>query len=298
MRGINTPLLTLLTSVPNDQQVIKELAGSHGFEVKKITSLAGGSINQVYLLDSSEGQKVVKINSAGKFPGMFAAEKQGLETLKQAKAFDVPEVLAVGAVEDRAYLLLEHKKEGAQKSHFWKVFGEQLAQLHKTTAKEFGFSDSNYIGSLPQYNGRCESAAEFYVSQRLEPQVKMASESGFSLGDLSRFYRNISEEIPQEAPALLHGDLWSGNYMTNEEGLPCLIDPAVCYGPREMDLAMMKLFGGFPAEVFQVYDENFPLQKGWEQHIPLWQLYYLLVHLNIFGSSYLPQVKEIIRRFS
>ena len=298
MSGINTPLLTSPTNVPSDQQVIQELANSHGFEVSKVKSLAGGSINQVYFLITSEGKRVVKINSAGKFPGMFAAEKQGLETLKQAEAFDVPEVLAVGEVEDKAYLLLEHKKEGPQKSHFWKVFGEQLSQLHKTTTAEFGFSDSNYIGSLPQYNGRCKSAADFYVSQRLEPQVKMASDRGFSLGDLSGFYRNILEEIPQEAPALLHGDLWSGNYMSNEAGLPCLIDPAVCYGPREMDLAMMKLFGGFPAEVFQVYHSHFPLQEGWEQRIPLWQLYYLLVHLNIFGSSYLSQVQGIIRRFS
>ncbi len=284
--------------MPNDQQVIQELANSHGYEVKKITSLAGGSINQVYLLEITEGKRVVKINSARKFPGMFAAEKQGLETLKQAKAFDVPEVLAVGEVEDKAYLLLEHKKEGAQKSHFWKVFGKQLSQLHQNTSDEFGFPIDNYIGSLPQYNGQRDRAAGFYIDQRLEPQVKMAMERGFSLGNLSAFYKNITEEIPPEAPALLHGDLWSGNYMTNEEGLPCLIDPAVCYGPREMDLAMMKLFGGFPTEVFQVYNDNFPLQPGWEQRIPLWQLYYLLVHLNIFGSSYLPQVQGIIRRFS
>ncbi|WP_029035069.1 fructosamine kinase family protein [Salinimicrobium terrae] len=285
-------------SVPNDQQVIHAMANSHGFEVQKINSLAGGSINQVYLLNTSEGERVVKINSAGKFPGMFAAEKQGLETLKQANAFDIPAVLGLGEVEDKAYLLLEHKKEEAQKEHFWKIFGEQLSQLHKKSTDEFGFPESNYIGSLPQYNELRKSAADFYISQRLEPQVKMASERGFSLGDLSGFYRNISEEIPQEAPALLHGDLWSGNYITNEEGLPRLIDPAVCYGPREMDMAMMKLFGGFPSEVFQVYDEHFPLQQGWEERIPLWQLYYLLVHLNIFGSSYLPQVKNIIGRFS
>lgn len=284
--------------MPNDQQVIQEMAGSHGFEVNKVQSLAGGSINRVYLLETLEGKKVIKINSSGKFPGMFTAEKKGLETLKQAEAFDIPAVLGLGEIEDKAYLLLEYKKEEAQKSDFWKVFGEQLSKLHKTSTDEFGFLGSNYIGSLPQYNERCELAADFYISQRLEPQVRMASDRGFSLGDLSGFYRNISEEIPQEAPALLHGDLWSGNYITNEEGLPCLIDPAVCYGPREMDLAMMKLFGGYPLEVFKVYDENFPLQEGWEERIPLWQLYYLLVHLNIFGSSYLPQVKTIIGRFS
>ncbi|WP_029037869.1 fructosamine kinase family protein [Salinimicrobium xinjiangense] len=285
-------------SVPADEKFLKILGDDLGFEINNIQSLAGGSINNVYLLDTSEGKRVIKINSAGKFPGMFPAEKKGLETLAGAEAFDVPKVYASGELEGTAYLLLEYKKEGAQKSHFWKVFGEQLSQLHQTSSEYFGFSSSNYIGSLPQYNEQRESAADFYVNQRLEPQVKMASERGFSLGDLSDFYRNISEEIPDEPPALLHGDLWSGNYLVNEEGLPCLIDPAVCFGQREMDLGMMKLFGGFPSEVFEVYHHQFPLQPGWEERMPLWQLYYLLVHLNIFGSSYLPQVKRIISRFS
>ena len=298
MSATNTLSPTSLMNVPNDKQVIHELANSHGFIVKSIDSLVGGSINQVYLINTSEGKKVVKVNSAHKYPGMFAAEKQGLETLKQANAFDVPAVFGFGKVDDKAYLLLEYKKEGSQKGHLWKVFGEQLSKLHKTSAETFGFAASNYIGSLPQHNERSTSASFFYVRQRLEPQVKMASERGFSLGDLSGFYSNISEEIPQEAPALLHGDLWSGNYITNDEGLPCLIDPAVCYGPREMDLAMMQLFGGFPSEVFEIYNEYFPLDPGWKNRISLWQLYYLLVHLNIFGRSYLPQVKEIIRRFS
>lgn len=282
----------------NDEQFIHELGEHNCFIINSIKPLAGGSINQVYLLATSEGKKVLKVNSADKFPGMFAAEKEGLRTLRQAEAFDVPEVYDCGQLGEKAFLLLEYKKEGSQKRHFWQVFGEQLSQLHKPPAETFGFSSSNYIGSLPQYNEHRETAADFYVNQRLEPQVKMASERGFALGDLSRFYRNISEEIPEEPPALLHGDLWSGNYLVNEKGQPCLIDPAVCFGPREMDLAMMKLFGGFPEEVFKTYNSAFPLQKGWEQRIPLWQLYYLLVHLNIFGSSYLPQVKDIIRRFS
>ena len=285
-------------SVQRDEQLIHDLENSIGFKVNSIQSLAGGSINRVYLLDTSEGKRVIKINASEKFPGMFAAEKAGLETLKRAEAFDIPETYICAEADGLSYLLLEYKKEGAQKPDFWKVFGKQLANLHRNTSEAFGFLADNYIGSLPQYNDHRETAADFYISQRLKPQVKMASKNGFSLGDLSGFYRNISEAIPQEPPALLHGDLWSGNYLINEEGLPCLIDPAVCYGPREMDLAMMKLFGGFPEEVFREYDQSFQLQPGWEERIELWQLYYLLVHLNIFGRSYLPQVKEIIRRFS
>ncbi|HET8753258.1 MAG TPA: fructosamine kinase family protein, partial [Salinimicrobium sp.] len=121
---------------------------------------------------------------------------------------------------------------------------------------------------------------------------------GFSFQNLDRIFKNISSEIPEEPPALIHGDLWSGNYLVNEKGLPCLIDPAVSFAPREMDLAMMKLFGGFPENVFNIYSEIFPVQPKFESRISLWQLYYLLVHLNIFGSSYLPSVTGILQRFS
>lgn len=285
-------------SVPDEKQIIPELSERLGFKINSVTPLTGGSINNVLHLTTSRGDMVLKVNSAKKFPGMFPAEKTGLETLADARAFDVPEVYDCGELDGTAYLLIEFKQENLQKPHFWEVFGEQLARLHQTGASQFGFTSSNYIGSLPQYNDFRTSAADFYVSQRLEPQVKMALERGFSLGDLTAFYRNISNEIPGESPALIHGDLWNGNYLINEEGLPCLIDPAVNFGPREMDLAMMKLFGGFPEEAFETYNEHFPLQEGWEQRIPIWQLYYLLVHLNIFGSGYLQQVKQVINRFS
>lgn len=238
------------------------------------------------------------MNSSVEFPGMFQAEKQGLEELKKAGAIDVPGVLGCGEIADTAFLILEHKKQGTQKGHFWKLFAEGLSALHKVTAPQFGFHSSNYIGSLPQENGHETSAANFYIRQRLQPQFEMAAKNGFAFEGLDRVYDNISEEIPKEPPALIHGDLWNGNYITNEEGSPCLIDPAVSYGPREMDLAMMKLFGGFPETVFSEYRSAFPLEPDFENRISMWQLYYLLVHLNIFGRSYLPQVERIVKSFS
>ena len=274
----------------SERNELEQIAISEGFELKEYSSLAGGSINHVYLLNTSEGKKVIKINSLSAFPGMFPAEKAGLEALKNSGSIDVPAVLGLGELNDTAYLILEYIEEAPQKPDFWVHFAQDLAALHRNSADYFGFEEDNYIGSLPQYNGREKSAAEFYIRQRLEPQLRMASKNGFSFDHLDKIFKNISEAIPQEPPALIHGDLWGGNYIINKNGLPCLIDPAVCYGPREMDLAMMKLFGGFPQEVFEEYHKIFPLEPGFEERVPLWQLYYLLVHLNIFGSSYLPQV--------
>lgn len=282
----------------NEQSSIHAIAEEEGFFIKNISPLAGGDINAVFLLDTSEGKKVIKVNEANRYPGMFKAEKEGLEALKNSETVDVPAVLGLGTAGNITYILLEYKAKSPQKPHFWEQFAKDLAALHQKTAAQFGFQTSNYIGSLPQHNGKHSSASDFYIEERLEPQLKMALENGFSFEKLERSLKHISEAIPQEAPALLHGDLWNGNYITNERGLPCFIDPAVSYGPREMDLAMMKLFGGFPEEVYLKYDEIFPLQDGFSERLPLWQLYYLLVHLNIFGSSYLPQVRTILKSFS
>ncbi|MFD0976531.1 fructosamine kinase family protein [Salinimicrobium gaetbulicola] len=282
----------------NEQSSIHAIAEEEGFFIKNISPLAGGDINAVFLLDTSEGKKVAKVNEANRFPGMFKAEKEGLEALKGSNTVDVPEVLGLGTTGNITYILLEYKARAPQKPDFWDRFAQDLASLHQNTNGQFGFHTSNYIGSLPQHNGKHESAAEFYIEERLEPQLKMALENGFTFEKLERSLKNISEAIPKQAPALLHGDLWNGNYITNEQGLPCFIDPAVCFGPREMDLAMMKLFGGFPEEVYLKYDEIFPLEKGFYERVPFWQLYYLLVHLNIFGSSYLPQVRSILKSFS
>ncbi|GHA26156.1 aminoglycoside phosphotransferase [Salinimicrobium marinum] len=286
-------------NVPNDlQKIIDQLEAAEGFKVSNFSSLSGGSINTVYLLKTTSGERVIKLNKASEFPSMFEAEKEGLEALRNSNTIDVPEAFSCGTIDFTSYLLLEHKPEGKPLAEFPRLFAEDLAALHKISAPDFGFHSSNYIGSLPQYNGKETSASDFYIHQRIEPQIKMASERGFSFSDLDTIFKNIAAEIPEESPALIHGDLWSGNYLVNSEGRPCLIDPAVSYGPREMDLAMMKLFGGFSEEIFRSYQEIFPLEPGFQKRIPLWQLYYLLVHLNIFGSSYLSRVKSILNNFS
>lgn len=279
------------------KDLFKQIAAQNNFKLNVIQSLFGGDINAVYHLDTDKGEFVVKCNDAKKFPGMFAAEYKGLNLLRATNSFLIPEVFAHNQVENTAYLLMAYISPGTKSSGFWKDFGVNLALMHQNSHSTFGLTYDNYIGSLPQYNAECNSTSEFFIQQRLKPQFNIAAEKGFTFSDLSSFYTNIAKVIPEEPSALVHGDLWNGNYMISTSGKPVLIDPAVAYAPREMDIAMMHLFGGFPAEVFQAYESIYPLQQNWKNRVDIWQLYYLLVHLNLFGAGYLTQVKAVLRKY-
>ncbi len=280
-------------------EILQEIVQKHKLKLQKTSKLTGGDINEVYLLETSSGKYVVKIQKPQNLlPKLFEAEAKGLQLLRQSNTFVIPEVIANGTTKAGTYLLLSYIPDSLKDSNFWKVFGQNLAQMHRITAPHFGLDYHNYIGSLPQYNSTCTSAIEFYITQRLEPQLKISKDLGYNIPKLSIFYKNIENEIPNEIPSLIHGDLWNGNYLVAANGLPALIDPAVAFAPREMDLAMMQLFGGFPKETFKAYDSHFPLQEGWKERIPLWQLYYLWVHLNLFGSGYQQSVFRIIKQYS
>ncbi len=277
----------------------KFIAETNAIEITDVKELGGGDINEVFLITTSAGQElVVKLNDSKKYPNMYRAEKNGLETLAGTNTIQIPKVINYGETGDQSYILMEYIATGKPGGDFWETFATQLADLHRNTSAQFGFSEDNYIGSLPQQNNPITDAAEFYVTQRLEPQLELAKKQDFDLGISKYFLRNISENIPDEPPALIHGDLWNGNLLITAEGSACLIDPAVAYAPREMDLAMMKLFGGFDPRLFRTYAEEFPLERGFEERLPLWQLYYLLVHLNIFGKGYLNQVNNIIKKYN
>jgi len=277
---------------------LQKIVAQKNLELLEIKRLSGGDINDVYLLKCTHSDFVIKLNDAEKFPGMFEAEAKGLSTLKASESFRIPEIINYGIEGEQSYLLLENIEQGGISNRFWPDFAEQLAGLHMSTNSKFGLDHSNYIGSLPQRNDHHDVASEFYIAERLEPQFTLAHDQGYLFSDLSAFYKNISEIIPPENPSLIHGDLWSGNYLVSSKEEPVLIDPAVAFAPREMDLAMMQLFGGFPTQVFSIYNEIFPLTENWESRIPLWQLYYLLVHLNLFGSGYLSQVEQIVKSYS
>lgn len=264
--------------------------------------LSGGDINDAYRVDCAKGAFFVKANQRAP-AGMFAAEARGLDWLREARALRIPNVIVVSEPADRVgYLVLEYLEAGKPGPHFDEAFARGLAKLHRAGAAEFGFSHDNYIGSLPQSNEPAPSWAEFYVTRRLLPQLERAAASGRASYSMRRGFERLFGAMPElvgapEPPSRLHGDLWGGNLYVADNGEPCLIDPAVYAGHREVDLAMMRLFGGFSERVFAAYHEAYPLAPGAEERVALYQLYPLLVHVNLFGGSYVSSVERALARY-
>lgn len=264
-----------------------------------VQRVPGGSINNTYRLSADNSNFFIKVNDHSHFPDMFEMERAGLESLRRSNSFRMPKVFSVSHYNDRAILLMEFIEEGESSGGFWPEFADRLARLHRNSNEQFGYPYDNYIGSLRQSNQQDASWPKFFIEQRLEPQIRLA-EKLLTAADrqlFNRLFNRLEELIPVEPPALVHGDLWGGNYLADQKGAPVLIDPAVYYGHREMDLAMMQLFGGFSEEVFQYYQQFYPLQAGWRERLDLHNLYPLMVHANLFGASYLQSVRSNLKRF-
>jgi fructosamine-3-kinase len=231
---------------------------------------------------------------------MFAAEARGLRFLDEARALRIPRVLAASTEHARpGFLLLEFIRSARPRRGFDDELGRGLAQLHRAGAGGFGYAQPNFIGRLPQANRAHDTWADFYRAERLEPQLRSAIDAGRAPAGLARDFERLFARLTElvgatEPPARLHGDLWGGNLHVDEDGAPCLIDPAVYGGHREMDLAMMRLFGGFSERVFSAYAEAFPLTAGHEERVALCQLYPLLVHVNLFGGGYVESVRRAL----
>lgn len=283
--------------------VEKILSGKYGTELKidKILPIGGGCINEAFKLETQQGSFFVKMNNAQRYPKMFEKEAKGLHTIEQTQTLMVPKVIGTGITDQEAFLLLQYIKPKDMTPNFWQFFGKQLAQLHQNTQTSYGLEEDNYIGSLIQFNSPRDSWIDFFIEQRLEQQLKLARDNGRVDRSLTqsfnRFYKQLDQLFPTEPPALLHGDLWSGNYMINNQGKPLLIDPAIYYGHREMDLAMSQLFGGFNTAFYEAYHDHFPLENGWQKRLNYCNLYPLLVHVNLFGSSYLSSIKSVLKPF-
>ena len=273
----------------------------HGTEITDAAPQYGGSINDAFRLATARGTYFLKINAADQFPSLFAAEVDGLARLRAAGPLPVPDVLGQGEVDDTTFLLLEYIAPADEDRGFQARFGRALAQLHRHTHAFFGLEKDNHIGVLPQVNTPRKDWPSFLVECRFEPLVRMARDNKrIHPGDVLRFerlYAKLPGWLPMEMPALLHGDLWKNNYIPAADGRAVLIDPAVYYGHREMDVAMTRLFGGFDRDFYEAYNAEEPLAEGWEGRMDLCNLYPLLVHLNLFGGSYADRVGQVLRMY-
>lgn len=265
------------------------------------THVGGGSINQASKIILKDSRSFFVKSNAAPLPRMFECEAAGLEELSRAKNIRIPTVIGFGE-KPIPFFVIEFIESGKPKKDFFYRFGQAFAQMHREcTSERFGFKHDNYIGSTQQLNRYHDDWVEFFRVERLEYQIRLAVDQGFHhLKKSEGFLLKLDEFIrfPEEPATLLHGDLWSGNYLCDDQNNPVLIDPAVYYGRREADLAMTKLFGGYPASFYQGYEELWPLGEGAFEREEIYKLYHLLNHLNLFGGGYLSSCLEIIRRYS
>ena len=286
------------------QEVLDEVGAELG-EIRGAHALGGGSVGAVARLDVEGGSVFLKYGT--KVPaGMFAVEAAGLDRLREVSiGVRVPMVLAVCDAASRGvgWIALEWLEPGRRGDGYWERLALGLLSLHQSAGGGWGAEEDGYIGALPQRNTPSRDWAEFWWSARLEPQLRLADERGPRPGSPAE-WETLAERLPrilaaaeQDGPSLVHGDLWSGNVLVVEGGEPALIDPAPYDGHREVDLAMSELFGGFDPAFYAAYQRGWPLQPGYsELRRDVYQLYYLLVHVNLFGESYHGQTVASLRR--
>lgn len=283
----------------NVPDAVREWCRAQGLgEITGLQPVSGGCINNGARLTTSSGASLFLKQNANAPPDMFSCEAAGLQALADGAGPRVPEPHLHGA----SFLLTEDLQPAPQAPDYWSAFGVQLAELHQRQSQRFGFDHNNYLGSTPQPNEWTEDGHEFFREQRLDYQAELAERRGLLSPDDRRSVARLCERLPELVPAqpasLLHGDLWSGNAISDSAGAPAIIDPAAHYGWPEAELGMTRLFGGFPPEFYQSYETAAALEPGWRERLPVYNLYHLLNHLNLFGRSYLAQVQTILRRFA
>jgi fructosamine-3-kinase len=281
------------------------LGGALGAEVVAATPLGGGDINDAYRVQLDDGRAIFVKTNRGTDRRMFPCEAKGLAWLAEPGAIRVPEVLAVSDEEGEGpqFLALELLEARGRAEDYDELLGRALAKLHRFGAPTFGLDHDNFIATLRQANAPIASWPEFYALRRLEPQVRLAVDDKRAPSGWSRRFERLFGRIeelagPAEPPARLHGDLWSGNLHADERGAPVLIDPAVYGGHREIDLAMLELFGSPGPRFWDTYGDVYPLADERRDRVRLYQLYPLLVHVNLFGGSYVSSVEDVLSRYA
>ncbi|HEY6436216.1 MAG TPA: fructosamine kinase family protein [Ignavibacteriaceae bacterium] len=285
----------------SEEKIKTRIEEKLGTKINSFTSLSGGCISDAYKITTNDKSDFFLKYNPSTANDMFIREANGLKELAKSDAIKVPEVLGF----DEEYILLEYISTGSKRKNFFEEFGRSFAEMHRFTSEGFGFYEDNYIGSNPQKNIPDEKEKinwiDFYFNKRILFQFKLAEKLNNSTEELRKGISKLEDKIQEiigesnEKPSLLHGDLWSGNYMVDENGSPVIIDPAVYYGHREADIGMTKLFGGFNIEFYKSYTETFPLADGFDYRLNIYKLYHVLNHLNLFGGSYYSQALSLIK---
>ena len=264
-------------------------------------SHSGGDISSAYLLQTSAKKYFLKVNEKPFALEMFRAEQQSLQVIENTGTIAVPRVHFVNEHSGKSFILMDFIESKRPDASDFQRLGVQLANLHQCTQSDFGFPTDNFIGNLPQHNQPRANWAEFYGLERILPQLQLALKnqllSPFEIPTKEKAVAVFTDIFGNATPSLLHGDLWSGNFLIAADGAPYLIDPAAYYGHSAVDIAMSRLFGGFGASFYDAYHKIIPKAENYAQHIELYQLYYLLVHLNLFGSGYYSGVSSILKRY-
>ncbi len=291
----------MVKSTCMDSKFLAHISKQLNANIGSYSALSGGDISNVYKLETNSNQFIAKIHSGKQAFAMLSAEKLGLETIAKTATIKTPEVYEIGNYKSSTFLVMEYiPTKNPDKTDFKKL-GQQLAALHKISTTHFGLESDNFIGNLPQLNKKTTDWSSFYSTERLFVQLELARKNNFlssdEIPDLKTVERICSRLFSDVKPSLLHGDLWGGNFLIAENGTPYLIDPAVYFGHSEVDLAMSRLFGGFSSEFYDAYHRIIPMQSNSQERKDLYQLYYLLVHLNLFGRSYYGKVKNIFERY-
>jgi fructosamine-3-kinase len=257
----------------------------------QMAAVNGGGINQALHWQTGSASFFVKWNDT-LGAEVFLREAEGLERLAAAGGVDVARVKTYGEAEGVGFLVLHWFDAVRPAAAGWAELGKGLARLHRVSADAYGLAEDNFIGSLPQSNRWDGDWASFWREHRVWPLLRRAAErkliSAALAGQLERLAENAEHFVTgcRRAPSLLHGDLWSGNVSFTNPASPILYDPAVYFGDREVELAFTELFGGFPPLFYEAYQQEFPLEAGYARRRPYWQLYPLLVHVNLFGGAY------------
>jgi fructosamine-3-kinase len=275
---------------------VKSIETALGTKLEQVSTISGGSPRGVYRVDTGRGRFCVK-TCASEDNASIAAERAGLGEIGSTATVNLPVIAAYG----NDFLVLEWLNPRPATSSQWRLLARQLLDLHRSGAEQFGFHGDGFCGMSPQLNDWCSHGVEFFVTRRLQVQARRARDNDLiSAADviaLDSLCGKLESYVPEMPAVLVHGDLWSGNVIFTDSS-PYIIDPAAYYGWAETDLAMTRLFGGFPEKFYQQYFDLSSLPGGFNDRVDLYNLYHLLNHLNLFGKSYYQRVSSILKRYA